>query len=113
MRTSRPGQNYDLDHTRSNLSRATMYIHPGDTKRLNPAIFPKAGEPTMAKLDFARRLLGHGHAHADQEEQLRQFEIEAEQRYRSMCGLDEPLAERAKRARYDAEHTPFTASKTW
>lgn len=41
------------------------------------------------------------------------YATEAEQRYRKMTGMDEPLADRAKRAEDNAERTPPSPSRSW
>lgn len=44
---------------------------------------------------------------------LARFEIQAEQRYRTMTGMDEPLEARAARARKIAAKIEPLAAKTW
>jgi hypothetical protein len=81
-----------------------------------PAVLPEAGEPLMPKL--LRRLFRHEHEHthahlSTEDWELREFDIESEQRYRTMTGMDEPLETRAKTALRNAEQTVVTSRKTW
>ena len=54
----------------------------------------------------------HKHVRSDEndtsEAELREFELQAEQRYRQMIGADDSLNDAAKRARRNAERTPLT-----
>lgn len=45
--------------------------------------------------------------------ETRDAELEAEKRYRIMTGMDEPIEERAVRARRIAEKTPLSSRPTW
>lgn len=65
----------------------------------------------MTIIEHAKALLGHREAaHVSDEER---FAIQAEQRYRTMAGLDEPLERRAERARLHAGKISPLRTKTW
>lgn len=66
----------------------------------------------MTILEHARAFLGHRSkaAHVSDEERI---EIQAEQRYRTMAGMDEPLELRAERARSHAKKLSPLGHKTW
>ena len=66
----------------------------------------------MTIIEHAKALLGHREAatHVSDEER---FAIQAEQRYRTMAGLDEPLERRAELARFHAAKISPLRDKTW